>query len=229
VSTTSDHEPTGAPAGDRPSSTQEIPVVPTPLEAAQPTGPVDFVPGIPGAGTLPPPPPPPVHAAPVHAAPVQAAPAPAAPPTPVAATGPAAEPGTDAPPTAPAPDWPQSLDDGATAKPGKTRKVRAPRSPRHRAALLGLGLAVLALVLLEIGLVLPFGTVSLWSAVTLWSAFATLSGTVALLAFAAFYPAGNRLRSSAVWKLAAAGLVGGCRSSGCWSSCPGSPATADSS
>ena len=29
-----------------------------------------------------------------------------------------------------------------------------------------------------------------------------------LIAFAAFYPAGNRLRSGAIWRIAAAGLVG---------------------
>jgi hypothetical protein len=44
--------------------------------------------------------------------------------------------------------------------------------------------------------------------VTLWSAFATLSALLALLAFAAFYPAGNRLKAGAVWRIAAAGLVG---------------------
>ena len=80
--------------------------------------------------------------------------------------------------------------------------------PADRRALVGLGLAALAVVLLEVGLLLPFGTESLWSTVTLWSAFATLSALLALLAFAAFYPAGNRLRSSAVWRIAAAGLVG---------------------
>jgi len=59
-----------------------------------------------------------------------------------------------------------------------------------------------------VGLALDFGTESLWSAIPLWSAFASLCALLALLSFAAFYPAGNRLRSTAVWRVAAAGLVG---------------------
>jgi hypothetical protein len=148
----------------------------------QPTGPVDFVPGLPGAGILPPPP-----------------------------AAPAAAPGPDAPPTAPvtpaaeAPGWPHSLEAEPAAPSG--RRIRA-RRPADRRALIGLGLAVLAVALLEVGLLLRFGAESLWSTVTLWSAFATLSALLALLAFAAFYPSGNRLKSGAVWRIAAAGLVG---------------------
>ncbi len=82
----------GDPAGPAQPSTAEIPVVQpaaapvtkqlpphpgatafgahpaTAVEAPQPTGPVDFVPGLPGLGT-PPPPPPPVQAAPPTAGP----------------------------------------------------------------------------------------------------------------------------------------------------------------
>lgn len=207
MSTSSDHQPPGAPAGTRQPSTQEIPVVPpstparaattmqqlpppgspqataAPVEAAQPTGPVDFVPGLPGLGT-PPPPPPAV--------------------TPVTPVGPATEPGPDAPPTVPAPSWPESLDadEPAPATPKKARH------PRDLAAVAGPVLAALALVVLEAGLLLRFGSESYWSAVTLWSAFATVSALVAVLAFAAFYAAGNRLRSSAIRRVAAGGLVG---------------------
>lgn len=211
MSTSSDHQQPGAPAGSGQPSTQEIPVVPpsaparaattvqqlpppgstpaaaAPIEAAQPTGPVDFVPGLPGLGTPPVPAPPPPAAA--HLAPPAA---------------PASEPGPDAPPTVPAPSWPESLeaDEPAAAPPKKAR------TPRDLATIAGPALAALALVVLEVGLLLAFDSVSYWSAVTLWSAFATAAAVVALLAFLAFYPAGNRLRSSAVWRLAAGGLVG---------------------
>jgi hypothetical protein len=100
--------------------------------------------------------------------------------------------------------WPDSLEPG-TARAAKRRRGSR---PADRQALAGLALAVLSVVLLEIGLLLRFGTDSLWSALTLWSAFATFCAVLALVAFAAFYPAGNRLRSSAIWRIAAAGLVG---------------------
>ena len=210
------------PPGSRPPSTQEIPVVqattgatathqlpphprattPTPVQAVDgpvPTGPVDFVPGLPGVGTPPPPPPvaptpttaphpatTPVHAGAVQAAAAEAAPAQAAP--------------------APTPSWPDTLDSDAPAG-GHAAKPRA-RRPRDRAALLGLGLAGLSLVLLELGLALDFGGESYWSAVPLWSGFATACVLLALATFAASYPAGDRLRSGPAWRVAAGGLVG---------------------
>jgi hypothetical protein len=119
---------------------------------------------------------------------------------------------TDQHPTeAVAPVWPETLEsEAAPDRPGKRRArgPRAPRAPRDRAAALGLGLAVLSLALLEVGLSLTFGTESYWSAVTLWSAFATICGVLGVLAFAASYPSGSRIRSGAVWRIAAAGLVG---------------------
>lgn len=220
MSTSSDQQPpAGARAAGQPS-TQEIPVVapaaqpasppaparpatggahlPPPGAAApqpqnpppapmQPTGPVEFVPGLPGAGILPPPPP-------------------------AAGAGPAAEPGPEAPPTTPvsaagdAPGWPESLESEPAPAPARKRIVS--KRPADRRAAIGLGLAALAVALLEVGLLLRFGTEPFWSTVTLWSAFATLSAVLALVAFAAFYPAGNRLRSGAIWRIAAAGLVG---------------------
>jgi hypothetical protein len=192
------------PAGPRQSSTQEIPVVQpagstavtkqlpphpdaappaaVPVGAPQPTGPVDFVPGLPGLGTPPVPP------------------AAAAPPPP-----PPAQPLTT-PAPAPAPVWPATLEVGTPEH--HQEKERRVRGPRDRAALLGLCLAVVSLVLLELGLTLDFGLESYWSVVPLWSAFATLCGVLGVLAFAAFYPAGNRLKSGAVWRIAAGGLVG---------------------
>jgi hypothetical protein len=226
VSTSSDQQPPGAPARPSQPSTQEIPVVApaaaqpvtgghhlpppgapqvagTSMTAVQPTGPVDFVPGLPGPGT--PPPPPPVAApAGASAVPTGATAAPVAT---------ASEPGSAAPPTAPvtaaavsggARSWPESLEaDGPpAAKRARTRR------PGNRKALAGLGLAALAAALLQVGLLLDFASVSFWSAVTLWSAFATFSSLLALIAFAVSYAADDRLRSGGVWRIAAAGLVG---------------------
>jgi hypothetical protein len=208
----SDPQPPMEPAGGRPPSTQEIPVVQPsngatavgqlpphphatthapvrPMGAPEPTGPVDFVPGLPGLGAPPPPPPPP----PVAATPApETAPAPAAPmPTTVSAPG---------------PTWPDTLESGDRAddRPGKLRV----RRPRNLAALLGPGLVVLAVVLLELGLSLDFGARSYWSVVTLWAAFATACALLALLAFAAVVASGDRLRSAPAWRVAAAGLAG---------------------
>jgi cobalamin synthase len=107
------------------------------------------------------------------------------------------------------PVWPDTLEsdvaDGPTDRVEKRRRVRV---PRDRAAVLGVGLAVLALVLLELGLSLDFSERSYWSAVPLWSAFATLCAVLGVLAFAASFPSGSPLRSSAMWRIAAGGLVG---------------------
>jgi hypothetical protein len=164
---------------------QQVPGFDEPHE----TGPVDFVPGLPGVG-LPPPP--------------------ATAPEPTGATA-----------VAPGPDgrtWPDTLEAEA---PAKAPRVRA---PQNRATLLGTGLAVLGLVLLELGLGLGFGDRSFWSLVPLWSAFATLA---ALLALAGVVPAalGRTAGAGAAgsggagsgaapagsglpWRIAAGGLVG---------------------
>jgi len=119
-------------------------------------------------------------------------------------------------PAAPAPTWPETLesddrdhhradhraDERTEHRPGAGRV----RRPRDRAALLGLGLATLALVLLELGLALDFGGESYWSVVPLWSAFATACALLALAAFVAFHRAGDR--SGPAWRVAAGGLVG---------------------
>jgi hypothetical protein len=204
----SDPQPPVEPGGSTAPSTQEIPLLqpahgataagqlpPHPqatshppvqaMDAPVPTGPVDFVPGLPGLGT--PPPPPPGAGAPAPAT----APAPAAPLQTI---------------SAPAPTWPETLESGDEADdhPGKLRA----RRPRDLTALLGVGLVVLAVVLLELGLSLDFGARSYWSAVTLWSAFASACALLALLAFAAVSAMGDRLGSAPAWRVAAAGLVG---------------------
>jgi hypothetical protein len=220
VSTPSEPQPPVQPAGQKPTGTQEIPIgqptissngatavqqlpphpaattpapVPPsagPMDGPQPTGPVDFVPGLPGVGT----PPPPVRPA-AHAAP----------PTP--ATTPHAAPAPSA-----GPAWPDTLEPGEPVAAAGAKRKREPRvrAPQDRAALVGLGLVVLSLVLLELGLALDFGFEgdSYWSVVPLWSAFATVCVLLGLLVFAAFYRAGNRARSGHAWRVAAGGLVG---------------------
>jgi hypothetical protein len=214
VSSPSDPHTTVEPEGRAQPSTQEIPVVqpagataaaqhgalqggspaqlpphpdavapaPVPMDAPQPTGPVDFVPGLPGHGTPPVPPP------------ATPAPPPPLPPVQPTATETVAR------------VWPETLESDAV--PGRPEKERRVRAPRDRAAVLGLALAVLSLVLLELGLSLDFGSESYWSAVPLWSAFGTLCGVLAVLVFAASFPAASKLRSSAVWRIGAGGLVG---------------------
>jgi hypothetical protein len=150
------------------------------MDEPQATGPVDFVPGLlPGTPPVPPP-----------------ATTPPPPPPPPAHVTPVTD----------GPVWPATLE--ADEVPGDPRRTRRIRAPQDRAAVLGLGLAVLALVLLELGLALHFGTRSYWSAVPLWSAFATLCAALGVLALAAAFPSGSRLRSNAVWRIGVAGLVG---------------------
>jgi hypothetical protein len=160
------------------------------VAAPQPTGPVDFVPGLPGLGT--PPVPQPATATP----PV---PTPAA-PAPLAAAPSAQEPGV------PGASWPQTLESEApTPAPGRSRHLRGARGSLDRTALLGLGLAALALVLVLLGLSLRFGAESLWSTIPLWSAFAALCAAVGVLAFAPVYPGG---RTGSAWRVAAVALLG---------------------
>jgi hypothetical protein len=127
-------------------------------------------------------------------------------------------PGTPPPPPAPAgsngataasatagtagPTWPDTLEtESPAAGPKKDR------APRDRSALAGIGLAVLSVVLLEVGLALRVGLRSLWAVVPLWSAFATVAAILTLLGVAPS-SAGNRLRPGVAWKVAAGGLVG---------------------
>ncbi|MCF6746285.1 hypothetical protein E9529_18815 [Blastococcus sp. KM273128] len=202
MSTPSEQQTPAAGTGSTPSSTQEIPIpapvtgTPTsvqqlpapsapvrppaqagpattpggstavqpgaaPVGAAQPTGPVDFVPGLPGLG------------------------GPAAPPAAPPAASPAAS--------------PAEAGEGAAEQ---------PRAPRDRTPLVGAGLVALALVLLQLGLSLRFGTESAWSAIPLWSAFATACTVLGLAAFAGALGLGRRLGARTGWRIAAGGLTG---------------------
>jgi hypothetical protein len=100
--------------------------------------------------------------------------------------------------------WPDTLEsDGTTGE-----KSATPRAPRDRAQLIGLALAVLGLVLLEVGLALGFGGASLWSATPLWSAFATIAALVALLAFVPSPPSADGGGAAAPTRIALGGLAG---------------------
>ena len=196
MSSSSDHQP-GAPEGRGPS-TQEIPVVAPGAPAAGP--PPASLPPHPGAVT----PPPVALGEPQPTSPVDFVPAPSAPPVPP----PAPQPEAAAPSTA-GPVWPDTLESDLLESGERGRREKKSgriAAPRDRAALLGLGLAVLSLVLLELGLALKFGVESYWSAVPLWSAFATLCVVLAVIALAAAL--GSRMRSGAGWRVAAGGLVG---------------------
>jgi hypothetical protein len=105
------------------------------------------------------------------------------------------------------PVWPETLE-SRTPEDERPAKARRLRGHRDRTALVGLGLVALSLVLLELGLALDFGRESYWSVVPLWSGFATVCVLLGVLAFAAFYPAGNHQRSGPAWRVAAGGLVG---------------------
>jgi hypothetical protein len=210
-------EPQPEESGVKPPTTQEIPVVQPatgstatqqlpphpgastpapvqPVDVVVPTGPVDFVPGLPGVGT---PPPPPVRPAPV--ADEQAPPA-----------GGASE-------ARGGRSWPTTLEsEVASATPRRKRRVRSAGvhtsgggALRDRSTVLGIALTVLSLVLLELGLTMR-GEVaeSYWETIPLWSAFATVCALLGLGAFVAFAAARNRLRPDGLWRIAAAGLVG---------------------
>lgn len=208
----SDPQPPVDHGGPRSSRTQEIPVVQPssgatamqlpphpnattpasvrPVDAPVPTGPVDFVPGLPGAGTPPPPPVPPTPVPPVAADPLT----------------PAAEPQGPDTAESPAPVWPDTL---LSDEPDRKHRSAKVRPPRDRTALVGLGLTALSLGLLELGLLLRDGDQgSYWQGIPLWSGFATLCALLGLAAFASFFPAGKRLRSGPAGRVAAAGLVG---------------------
>ena len=115
-------------------------------------------------------------------------------------------PPTPAAPPTPVPTWPESLE-GDDA-PRERAKPRAARLPQDRSTLVGVGLAALAMLLLQLGLVLDLGSQSLWDVVPLWSAFATAAVLVGLLALLYASSPGGRSRAGQAWRVGAAGLVG---------------------
>ncbi|SDF52395.1 hypothetical protein SAMN05660485_03561 [Blastococcus fimeti] len=182
VATPAAGQPAG-PAATPAATPQQLPphpaaTTPTPVPTVQKTGPVGFVPGLPGQ--LPPPPPP-------------AAPAPAETPATATSAWPASL------ETGPVPPAEEPVD-GESAPPA--------REARDRTALRTLGLVAAALVLLELGLGLRFGGESFWSDIPLWSAFATVCAALGLAGAAGLLPGGRRPGAATTWRIAAAGLVG---------------------
>lgn len=169
-----------------------------PAGAPQSTGPLDVVPG------FSPPAPPPVP--PQGSTAVTAPEAPAAPGVPfpgVHAPGGEAA-GADAPGAG---TRARAAGKALGARLGGLRPAPAPGRRPARAVLAGLGLGVLALVVLELALTLDPGDRSLWSAVPSWSAFATVAAVVALVPLALALAPG-RLPAGSAWRIGAAGVAG---------------------
>ncbi len=126
----------------------------------------------------------------------------------VQATGPVGvvpgPPGAHTAPPAPAAPGAHAPRRAGAGHPGPAARTRP---VRDRAALLGLALVAVCLVLLELGLVLRFGGESFWSDIPLWSAFATVCALLGLAGSAALLPRG-RPSPGTGWRIAAAGLVG---------------------
>jgi hypothetical protein len=99
---------------------------------------------------------------------------------------------------------PTTAPDAPSATHRRSPFGAAPHAGRSRAVLLALGLAVAALVLLEIGLVLDYGNQSLWEVVPTWSAFATLAALVVLVAPLAALS--GRLSGRTAWRVGAVGV-----------------------
>ena len=109
-------------------------------------------------------------------------------------------------PPPPAPAGPQATEpvERVPGPPSNERPVVTARRARHRpSALVGLGLGLAAVVLLEIGLLR--GAHSFWTTVPLWSGFATLATLVGLLAGTA---RGARPGADRAWRISAGGLTG---------------------
>jgi hypothetical protein len=159
-------------------STQEIPVVPVEQTEQPPPAPPT---GATRAGALP---------APGQQPPQPVAPPPVAPPPPPAPAWPETLADEPSPPTRPATvlegvqptgpvDFVPGLPGAGTPAPPREKRTGG---PHDRTALAGVGLAALAVVLLQLGLV--DDVARLWPDVTLWSAFATAATVLGLLTLA---------------------------------------------
>jgi hypothetical protein len=152
-----------------------------PAAPSRATGPVDFVPGFgerPAAGSSAAPPPVP---------------------------GPSTTPGS--PFNAPTTGRPPADHSAGrpSARERRSPMATLPRGGRAGAALVSLGLGVLALVLLEIGLVREFGNQSLWDVVPTWSTFATAA--VLLVLVPAVAGLTGKLSHRTAWRVGAGGLA----------------------
>jgi hypothetical protein len=225
-STEASYEPglASEPAGGFPQSVGPQTMPPQPLPPGQvwpqpgsapPGGRLDFIPGFPAEGGAP------DTAASTGSTGATAAPpasGPSAPPPPgsprptgqLPAAGPGGVPGTAPQPTAgsggAAKRLGARLGGGARAGAPRGARLRGGRAADRR-TLVGLGLGVVGLVLLELGLTRQFGSDSLWSVVPTWSAFATVAALVGLLPLVLrWVPAG--LAAGTGWRVGLAGVVG---------------------
>jgi hypothetical protein len=198
------HGASAAPQGN--PSTQEIPAVPPASADQAPGGPST---GATRAGALPAPgqqPPQPVVPQPIvphQPAAAAAPPPPAWPDTLVDEPSPATRPATvldGVQPTGPV-DFVPGLPGAGTPPPTARRR---PAAPRNRAALVGLGLAVLSVVLLQLGLLND--DADLWSRVTLWAVFATAATVLGVVALGA--RAAGKLSGAATTRSVAAAVLG---------------------
>jgi hypothetical protein len=195
VSTPSHPQAPGGPAADAQPSTAEIPVV---QPAVAPV--TKQLPPHPGATSFG------AHAASAPEAPQPTGPVDFVPGLPGLGTPPPPPPPPAGASRVPGPTWPETLE---ADEPKRERAgTRAARLPKDRSVLAAVGLAVLSLVLLQLGLALDFGIESLWDAVPLWSAFATAAVLVGLVAVVLASSKGGRVRAGQAWSVGAAGLVG---------------------
>jgi hypothetical protein len=110
-------------------------------------------------------------------------------------------------PIAGLPDRPPPAPSAPRAVQGRQRR-RVAHNVHLHPGVAGPALAVVAVVLLELGLLVHEGGRSVWSRSPLWAAFATLAAVVGLTAFAAPLPGLRRLGSERAWGVAAGGLCG---------------------
>jgi len=108
------------------------------------------------------------------------------------------------PPPQPQPH-PESHQQPEPKGPRRSPLAAVQRAGRGGPVLLSLGLAVLGLVLLQLGLALDYGNESLWEVVPTWSAFATLGALLTLVP--ALGALTGRLPARTAWRAGAAGAV----------------------
>lgn len=92
-------------------------------------------------------------------------------------------------------------DAGVGTAPPLPSRRRLSYGPRARAALAGIVLVVLSVLLLQLGLGLRIDAESLWSVIPLWSGFASLAAVLGLLAFVPDAPGRSRLRPRSGWQM----------------------------
>ena len=201
-------------------STQEIPVVPPGQtgrggQAAGPDAPATGASragALPAPGQLPPQPLPPQQPVPPPEPPPAAPRPPAWPETLADDPAPATRPAPVADgvqPTGPV-DFVPGLPGAGSTEPEPRRRLRRPAGVTGAvpdpSALAGVGLAALAVVLLQLGLAQDGG--GLWSAVTLWAAFATAATVLGLVALGARAAAPARVPAGTATRVAAASVLG---------------------